>query len=83
MFDTRPDTEFKEPTRIGLSWPRFAREVARRGRVRKVPPGEPARYMAPTRGSFASVASGGGGAFVAASPRSANSRAFVLYRAMR
>jgi hypothetical protein len=35
------------------------------------------------KGSFESVAGGGDGAFVAAPPRCAVSRAFVLYRAMR
>jgi hypothetical protein len=35
---------------IGLSRPRIARDVARRRRVRKVPPGELARYTVPIRG---------------------------------
>jgi len=44
--------------------------------------GAGAVYGAYTR-SYEGVAGGGDGAFVAAAPRSANSRTFVLYRALR
>ena len=67
---------------IGLSRPRIAREVARRGAFGTPNRGAGAVYGAYQR-PYESVAGGGDGAFVAAGPLCANSRAFVLYRAMR